>query len=128
MIRTELDLRPLMPFTRLTAARLATAAGRYESRLTLECEGLVLNMKSMLGLLSQAKLPDGRAMLVADQAQLSHHATADLVDADAHGLATLGLVEAEEEHFVLLCGIDQGLRYCRLRRDGRGLPAAQVPP
>ncbi|HNX62739.1 MAG TPA: HPr family phosphocarrier protein [Candidatus Limiplasma sp.] len=66
MIRTELDLRPLMPFTRLTAARLATAAGRYESRLTLECEGLVLNMKSMLGLLSQAKLPDGRAMLVAD--------------------------------------------------------------
>ena len=66
MIRTELDLRPLMPFTRLTAARLATAAGRYECRLTLECEGLVLNMKSMLGLLSQAKLPDGRAMLVAD--------------------------------------------------------------
>ena len=69
MIRTELDLRPLMPFTRLTAARLATAAGRYESRLTLECEGLVLNMKSMLGLLSQAKLPDGRAMLVADGRQ-----------------------------------------------------------
>jgi len=66
MIRTELDLRPLMPFTRLTAARLATAAGRYESRLTLECEGLVLNMKSMLGLLSQAKLPKGRATLVAD--------------------------------------------------------------
>ena len=68
MIRTELDLQPIMPFTRTTAAQLASAAGKYESRLTLECEGLVLNMKSMLGLLSQAKLPGGRATLVADGA------------------------------------------------------------
>lgn len=66
MIRTELDLQPIMPFTRTTAARLAAAASRYESRLTLECEGLVLNMKSMLGLLSQARLPGGKATLVAD--------------------------------------------------------------
>ena len=66
MIRTTLDLQPIMPFTRATAARLAAAAGRYECRLTLECEGLVLNMKSMLGLLSQARLPQGRAVLVAD--------------------------------------------------------------
>ena len=68
MIRTELDLQPMMPFTRATAARLAAAAGKYESSLTLECEGLVLNMKSMLGLLSQAKLPGGHATLVADGA------------------------------------------------------------
>ena len=68
MIRTELDLQPIMPFTRATAARLAAAASRYECRLTLECEGLVLNMKSMLGLLSQARLPDGKATLVADGA------------------------------------------------------------
>jgi phosphotransferase system HPr (HPr) family protein len=68
MIRTELDLRPIMPFTRVTAAKLASAAGRYDCRLTLECEGLVLNMKSMLGLLSQAKLPEGHATLVADGA------------------------------------------------------------
>ncbi len=66
MIRTELNLQPIMPFTRAAAARLAAAAGRYECRLTLECEGLVLNMKSMLGLLSQARLPQGRAVLVAD--------------------------------------------------------------
>ncbi len=66
MIRTELDLQPMMPFTRTTAARLAAAASHYECRLTLECEGLVLNMKSMLGLLSQARLPDGHATLVAD--------------------------------------------------------------
>jgi len=66
MIRTELDLQPIIPFTRTTAARLAAAASKFDSRLTLECEGLVLNMKSMLGLLSQAKLPDGRATLVAD--------------------------------------------------------------
>lgn len=68
MIRTDLDLQPMMPFTRATAARLAAAAGKYESSLTLECEGLVLNMKSMLGLLSQAKLPGGHATLVADGA------------------------------------------------------------
>lgn len=66
MIRTQLDLQPMIPFTRMTAARLAAAAGKFDCRLTLECEGLVLNMKSMLGLLSQAKLPDGKATLVAD--------------------------------------------------------------
>ena len=66
MIRTELDLQPMMPFTRATAARLAAAASHFDSRLTLECEGLVLNVKSMLGLLSQAKLPKGHATLVAD--------------------------------------------------------------
>ena len=68
MIRTQLDLQPIMPFTRVTAARLAAAAGKIDCRLTLECEGLVLNMKSMLGLLSQAKLPGGHATLVADGA------------------------------------------------------------
>jgi phosphotransferase system HPr (HPr) family protein len=66
MIRTELNLLPIMPLTRPTAARLASAASRFDCRLTLECEGLVLNMKSMLGLLSQARLPDGHATLVAD--------------------------------------------------------------
>ncbi|HNW85594.1 MAG TPA: HPr family phosphocarrier protein [Candidatus Limiplasma sp.] len=66
MIHTELNLKPILPFTRATAARLAATASKYESRLTLECEGLVLNMKSMLGLLSQARLPEGKATLVAD--------------------------------------------------------------
>ena len=68
MIRTELNLQPIMPFDRTTAARLAAAASHYDSRLTLECEGLVLNMKSMLGLLSQVRLPEGKATLVADGA------------------------------------------------------------
>jgi phosphotransferase system HPr-like phosphotransfer protein len=66
MIRTELNLQPIIPFSRVTAAELSATASRYESMLTLECEGLVLNMKSMLGLLSQAKLPEGRGTLVAD--------------------------------------------------------------
>lgn len=66
MIRTELNLQPMMPFTRAAAAQLAATASRFDCRLTLECESLVLNMKSMLGLLSQAKLPQGRATLVAD--------------------------------------------------------------
>ena len=66
MIRTQLDLSPIIPFTRATAARLASAASHFDCRLMLECEGLVLNMKSMLGLLSQAKMPEGKATLVAD--------------------------------------------------------------
>ena len=66
MIKTEINLQRLLPFTRTTAARIAATASRYESRLTLESETVVLNMKSMLGLFSQTKLPNGRATLVAD--------------------------------------------------------------
>lgn len=66
MIRTELDLSPLVPFGRETAARIATVASHFEARLTLECDGVVLNAKSMLGLLSQTRVPSGRFSLVAD--------------------------------------------------------------
>ena len=66
MLRTRLDLTPRLPFTRMTAANIANAASRFECRLTLESDSVVLNAKSMLGLLSQTKLPEGRVTLVAD--------------------------------------------------------------
>ncbi len=66
MTRTELDLSPLVPFDRETAARIASVASHFEARLTLECDGVVLNAKSMLGLLSQTRVPNGRFSLVAD--------------------------------------------------------------
>ena len=78
MIHSEVDLTAHLPFTRATAAEIANAASHYECRLTLESDGVVLNAKSMLGLLSQTKLPQGRATLVADGVD-EQAATAHLV-------------------------------------------------
>ena len=66
MMKSPIDLKPLLPLNRVSAALLAQTASRFESRLTLEREGMVLNLKSMLGLLSQPDLGDGDALLVAD--------------------------------------------------------------
>lgn len=66
MTRTQIDLTPLLPFSRVTAAQLAQTASRYEARLTLESEGKVINAKSMLGLLSQPTLAEESITLCAD--------------------------------------------------------------
>lgn len=66
MMKTPCNLRAFLPFDRAGAAKLAQAASRFESRLTLERDGMVLNAKSMLGLLSQPDLGDGNVFLVAD--------------------------------------------------------------
>ena len=66
MLKTELNLAPFLPFNRENAAAVANAASRFECRLTIEYDGVVLNAKSMLGLLSQTRLPDGQVFLVAD--------------------------------------------------------------
>ena len=66
MTRTEIDLNPLLPMGRISATLLAQTASRFESRITLEQESMVLNLKSMLGLLSRLSFGDGRAVLVAD--------------------------------------------------------------
>jgi phosphotransferase system HPr (HPr) family protein len=68
MIRTRIDLRPLLPFTRALAARLATIGGHYHCSLTLEQDGLAVNLKSMLGMLSQTMKPTSDISLVADGA------------------------------------------------------------
>ena len=66
MTKTEIDLRPLLPLDRISAALLAQTASHFEARVTLEREGMVLNLKSMLGLLSQPSFGDGKATLVVD--------------------------------------------------------------
>jgi phosphotransferase system HPr (HPr) family protein len=66
MIRTRIDFRPLLPFTRVLAARLATVSGHFHCSLTLEQEGLAVNLKSMLGMLSQTMRPSTDITLVAD--------------------------------------------------------------
>ncbi|MDD6142555.1 MAG: HPr family phosphocarrier protein [bacterium] len=66
MIKIPVDMSRHMPITRDKALVIATAAGRYECTLTLENNGVVLNLKSMIGLLSQAIPKDGRMVLIAD--------------------------------------------------------------
>ncbi len=65
MIRTPINLEPLLPFTRVLAAKLATVGGHFECSLTLEQEGLAVNLKSMLGMLSQTMKPSPDITLVA---------------------------------------------------------------
>ena len=66
MLRTPIDIAPLLPFTRVLAAQLATAGGHFHCSLTLEQEGLAVNLKSMLGMLSQTMKPTSGIVLVAN--------------------------------------------------------------
>ena len=66
MIKLPADLSPYMPIDREKATRIAAAAGRYQCTLTLEKDGVVLNLKSMIGLLSQSIPKDGKMILVVD--------------------------------------------------------------
>ena len=66
MMRTPIDLGPLLPFTRVLAAKLATVGGHFHCSLTLEQEGLAVNLKSMLGMLSQTMKPSLSITLVAN--------------------------------------------------------------
>ncbi len=82
MIRTPIDLGPLLPFTRVLAARLATIGGHFQCSLTLEQEGLAVNLKSMLGMLSQTMKPAPDITLVASGAD-EKEATQAILDAIA---------------------------------------------
>jgi len=66
MITAPVDLSPFLPINRAKAAEIAAVAGKYRSMLTLERDGIVLNLKSMIGLLSQSVPKDGRMVLVAN--------------------------------------------------------------
>lgn len=65
MTKLPVDLKPLLPIDRETAMRLADAASRHACMLTLESRGVVLNLKSMIGLLSQSIPADGGMTLCA---------------------------------------------------------------
>lgn len=66
MVKLPVDMSRFLPINRETATRLAAVAGRYQCTLTLEASGIVLNLKSTIGLLSQTIPQDGRMTLVAD--------------------------------------------------------------
>lgn len=66
MLKRQFDLTGVKPFNRESAAEIAIAASRYESTLTLESGNSIINMKSMLGLLSHAVPMKGEVTLSAD--------------------------------------------------------------
>ena len=68
MIKTDVNLTRHMPIQREMAMKITSVADKYASTLTLEHKGIVLNLKSMIGLLSQSIPKDGQMTLVADGA------------------------------------------------------------
>jgi phosphotransferase system HPr (HPr) family protein len=67
MIKKTFDMTGMKPFNRESAAEVAIAASKFDSTFTMEHGNSIINMKSMLGLLSHA-LPKGEISLVADGA------------------------------------------------------------
>lgn len=53
MKKELLNLKTMRPINREIAARVATLASRYDCTFVLEFANSIVNMKSMLGLLSQ---------------------------------------------------------------------------
>ena len=66
MQRTEVRLGDKLPIDRKKAALIAHAASKYESTVTLEKDSVILNAKSMLGMLSQSMPKNGVMDLVVD--------------------------------------------------------------
>lgn len=66
MIKTHLNIKERLPIDRVDAALIARTASKFQCTLTLERDGIVLNVKSMIGLLSQSIPVDGIMDLVAD--------------------------------------------------------------
>ena len=83
MLKIEVNLSKHMPIQRETAMQITAAADKYQSTLTLEHKGIVLNLKSMIGLLSQSIPKDGMMTLVADGAD--ENAAAEAVLAIING-------------------------------------------
>lgn len=65
MTRQRLDLSAQLPISREKAALVASTASRFPCTVTLERDDIVLNLKSMIGLLSQSIPKDGLIDLVA---------------------------------------------------------------
>lgn len=66
MIRKEFSFKTQKVLQRQTAAQLVQVAGRFESRIMIECNSKVINAKSMLGLLSLGTDITERMYIVAD--------------------------------------------------------------
>lgn len=66
MIREPINLKPILPMKRQTAAEIATLASRYDCTFVLESRNVILNAKSMLGLLSMTIPDNGDVTIAAD--------------------------------------------------------------
>ena len=66
MVKAEVNLSRYMPIQREMAMKITGVSDKFESTITLEHQGIVLNLKSMIGLLSQSIPKDGCMTLVAD--------------------------------------------------------------
>ena len=66
MIKCDVNLSRHMPIQREMAMKITGVSDKFESTITLEHQGIVLNLKSMIGLLSQSIPKDGCMTLVAD--------------------------------------------------------------
>ena len=66
MIKSEVNLSKHMPIQREMAMKITGVSDKFESTITLEHKGIVLNLKSMIGLLSQSIPKDGSMTLVVD--------------------------------------------------------------
>ena len=66
MIKVDVNMSRHMPIQRDMAMMITAVSDKYLSTLTLEHKGIVLNLKSMIGLLSQSIPKDGCMTLVAD--------------------------------------------------------------
>lgn len=66
MIRRDINIKELLPMKRQTAAEIATLASRFDCTFTLEARNVILNAKSMLGLLSMALPEDGQITVNVD--------------------------------------------------------------
>jgi len=66
MLKVDVNLSKHMPIQREMAMKITAVSDKFHSTLTLEHKGIVLNLKSMIGLLSQSIPKDGNMTLVAD--------------------------------------------------------------
>ena len=64
MIKQFVDLTPMSPITRSKAAEIAKTASSFQCVITLEQNHVILNVKSMLGLLSQTMPNNGKMTLI----------------------------------------------------------------
>lgn len=68
MVKIEVNMSKHMPIQREMAMKITAVSDKFVSTITLEHKAIVLNLKSMIGLLSQSIPKDGQMTLVADGA------------------------------------------------------------
>ncbi len=60
------DITKLIPMSRETVTQITSLASRYECTLTMTTQNMILNAKSMLGLLSMTNPAYGQVTFTAD--------------------------------------------------------------